>query len=574
VVFSWLCYVVFNGNFINRNFNLFHIYLIICGCLLLVTYILIITNKRIIYIVFTVITFLAFLESFICFAQYFQLIKSKSGFFPVTGSCENPNVTAMFLVMSLPAVLNVGKLNEKTIRHAITGVGICIFLSLLLLNCRTAYIGLAIVLFYWANDKFGIVSYLKKVSLLRKLGVIMIAFTLIFAVGNELYKGKKTSADGRVLIWKLSMQMFLKHPLTGVGYGRFEHDYNLYQAEYLKSIEATESEKKSAGYVHMSYNEYLQNGVEGGLIGLLLWCLIMSVLLSNPTFVSHAIKQYLSNKQTTVARQEINQEEHLAAYSGIAAFVVMSMVNFTVQAVPVFCVFIVYGAIVATARSTTVKVASGRQFEQINFTLSKKLKYPLGGLVLSMSCLATLQITKITLANYRNNQGAVYATKGNAENAIAALHPLSNQLNEYESYWINYGNVLFSKKDYKNALTKYNKAKSLTSNPIVYLRSGYCDEQIGNHVSAASNYELAVQLEPQKIEARYLLMHLYNSVADTARTVFYAKEILDLPIKIQTNRAYFYKKEANLTLKKYKILYKPSVTLTNIDYSMPKAIKY
>lgn len=65
---------------------------------------------------------------------------------------------------------------------------------------------------------------------------------IVIPLSSQLYNAKKASADGRKLIWKLSAQMIPEKPLTGYGYGFFEKEYNLHQANYIKIGKASPEE--------------------------------------------------------------------------------------------------------------------------------------------------------------------------------------------------------------------------------------------------------------------------------------------------------------------------------------------
>ncbi len=86
-------------------------------------------------------------------------------------------------------------------------------------------------------------------------------------------------------------------------------------------------QKAHAGHVHMAYNEFIQQMVEGGLLGLLFPVCILLCLLIPP----------LADKDRFTGMSG-------AAYAGMIAFALMSMVNFTVQAVPVMCLSALYAA--------------------------------------------------------------------------------------------------------------------------------------------------------------------------------------------------------------------------------------
>ncbi len=51
------------------------------------------------------------------------------------------------------------------------------------------------------------------------------------------YKTKQASADGRILIWKVSAGLLAGKPFGGYGYGLFEREYNLAQGQkYFEQV--------------------------------------------------------------------------------------------------------------------------------------------------------------------------------------------------------------------------------------------------------------------------------------------------------------------------------------------------
>lgn len=68
---------------------------------------------------------------------------------------------------------------------------------------------------------------------------------------------KKDSADGRALIWKISVETIYKYPI-GVGLGNFSGSYGEQQATYFRSGKATEQEILVAGNPEYAFNEFIQ----------------------------------------------------------------------------------------------------------------------------------------------------------------------------------------------------------------------------------------------------------------------------------------------------------------------------
>ena len=90
----------------------------------------------------------------------------------------------------------------------------------------------------------------------------------VITTAGASYFLRPKSADGRLLIWKVSWQMIKDKPLTGFGKGGFAANYLYYQAEYMKSS-ASKEEKEVAGDTHLAFNEPLRMTVEYGVTGLL-----------------------------------------------------------------------------------------------------------------------------------------------------------------------------------------------------------------------------------------------------------------------------------------------------------------
>lgn len=73
-----------------------------------------------------------------------------------------------------------------------------------------------------------------------------------------IYVLKKESADGRLLLWKITTQAITKRPWTGTGLGGFPAAYAETQAEYFSSGKASETEMLVAGCPEYGFNEFLQ----------------------------------------------------------------------------------------------------------------------------------------------------------------------------------------------------------------------------------------------------------------------------------------------------------------------------
>lgn len=223
---------------------------------------------------------LSCIEALICVLQYAGWCGSISPYFKVSGTCVNPNVTAMYMAMGVPAIPVLhGQSGKKLKRFILAGTGM-IIIALFLLKCRSAFIGGAMGITIFFALKYRVFHWFTD-PINRKSVIFITIFSLgiVTSVANIVYHTKKDSADGRKFIWKVSSAMIAEKPFAGYGYGSFEREYNLYQSAYVGAGKASAAELENARHVYMAYNEFLQNLLEGGLPGLLLFLLVIISLL-------------------------------------------------------------------------------------------------------------------------------------------------------------------------------------------------------------------------------------------------------------------------------------------------------
>ena len=534
LVFLWLLYILGHGYFGN-TFNSFHLYLSANLILLIILNVLFRIEVIRFNLLFRGVSLFAAIEASLCIGQFFGVFHTYNRFFTVTGSWENPNVTAMFLTMTIPVIIQL-IISGKSIQKLLSFVILCItIIAMVLLQCRTALVGSIVAAFVLFNFRYGIANWLKSknnraVSMLIGIMFIASATPLI----NYLYNAKKASADGRKLIWKLSTKMILDRPVSGYGYGLFEKNYNIFQSNYLKAGNGSYEEIQQAGFVHMGYNEFLENTVEGGLPGLIFIGGFFLILLRVPI-----------SKATPAKTKSASENYFIMVYAGVAAFIAMSLCNFTVQAIPAMCLFILYAAILFTHPSFSVfsiTNSSSRLFAPL-YTASLSVGAVLLGLFILYQNLST------SYASFLNKKAAIQAKHGNNQLAIQTLSPLTQRLNAYESYWTNLARIYMAEKDYVTAITLFDKAKAYTSDPEIFIRTALCYQKIGDYQSSESNYLFAEYVEPSRLSPKIGLMNLYWKEKDTIKAVAVAKQIINQKLKIPSREANHYKHQAQRLLK-------------------------
>jgi O-antigen ligase len=540
-------YSIIHGYFlVGDALSVRHIYFIVCGLLLISLCLLFVGSDFSFILLCKIVMFISAMEALVCCMQFIGVIPSLNSFFPVTGTWINPNVTAMFFVMTLPALLIVMFGKEIYQARLAVLVAVLIVISLILLKCRTAFIGSVIVTMIVLNAKYSLLKKIKsKWSRLTLLSLGVLGIVVLIPICIFLYNIKQASADGRKLIWKVSMNMIAEKPVTGYGYGSFEHHYNLSQAEYLAKGLGTKADVMNASFVKMAYNEFLENCVEGGLVGLILiisflMSLLIKVRFNTKEIAARVLPDGIPNIKHVNPHADLTLP---ACYGGIVAFTIMSMFNFTVQAIPVMCLLVVYAAaLVAWGNYDTRLIRTLHFSKHIKFIVSSA--FFLCGLYF-----LTSQIY-LSRAFISTKEAELSAKEGDLEKGLRTLANFEEEMDESEIYWTIYGTALLKKKQYQMALEKFNKAITLTSNPNLYMLIGSCNVELKQYKEAGAAYQIASNIVPNRFAPRYALMKLYYKMNDLARARIAANELLALQPKVESQAVEFYKNEAQVLLNK------------------------
>lgn len=198
--------------------------------------------------------------------QYFQLLPPP---FRVSntsiGSFDNVAGFASCLCCGLPFMMSYPKKN-------ILFVSICfpvliVLLSLMVFNSRTGMI-----------SAFAAIGIFMCKRILLNIKFKRIITVLFFLVLLGSYFLKQDSANGRILIWRCSWEMFKDSPILGYGIGGFQAHYMDYQANYLREHPDCNFAMLADSVSH-PFNEYVMVILNWGIIGLIVLVLLTIFLV-------------------------------------------------------------------------------------------------------------------------------------------------------------------------------------------------------------------------------------------------------------------------------------------------------
>lgn len=441
-------------------------------------------------------------------AQLFNFIESGNPFFQLSGANENPNTVAMALTIGIPFVIQ--KMKERKLFYVMTALLLLAVGFLISLKCRTAFNGIACIIVCYSliipKTRHFLQARTKSKSGQFLIFCIVIVFSALFYIS---YNMKKDSADGRFFIWQRNMEMISENPI-GYGYGKYEVEYNLYQSRYFASHRHEYVKSTLATSCNIAYNDILEHGVQGGVLGGLLF---MFVLLL-PTILAFRRKKW-------------------TCFVAMSAVVVMSMSDTICYSISPWIMAVMTMALVANSNDgyscqTCISVNS------ICFILLLVMSVPVLGRDMQLA----------------NSQKALKIIQEGEDFDIEDVCSLYPSIGTSEAYW-NYAAECYEQiENFKAADSCYAQARKYTSAPFLLFKSAICKENIGDSEVALDIMKTAVCMLPRNFSLKYQFMVMYLRMNDTYHARLVAQEIVSTPEKIHNENVHFIKEEAEKILKK------------------------
>ena len=220
-------------------------------------------------IVWTLIAF-GVKEAVLGLLQVYGYEPSKHSLYALTGSFYNPGPYSGFLAMCLPLALDEWLKGKRVWKHIALAALVLMLLVLPSGMSRTAWVAALVASGY-------VVAMHHRDRLYRYRKVLVVGGLLLVILAIGAYHWKKDSADGRLLMWKVSAQAMMEHPWNGVRWAHVAGAYGDAQERYFASGTGTPQEEHVAGAPEYVFNEYLQVAIAWGVPAL---CGILLVVVS------------------------------------------------------------------------------------------------------------------------------------------------------------------------------------------------------------------------------------------------------------------------------------------------------
>ncbi|MCC2600320.1 O-antigen ligase family protein [Sphingobacterium sp. FBM7-1] len=359
-------------------------------------------------------------------------------------------------------------------------------------------------LIYGCRDKLLRFSSFKKLAVGITCLIGLLTFIFI------LYQIKKDSANGRLLIWKCSINMVLEKPLLGYGTSGFKTRYMFYQAAYLK-------DKPESPYANLAddvthpFNEYLDIIVKYGIIGFVAFLFLLALLMKS-------------------VRVGFKQKKY--AFFSTLGVLIFGFFSYPFQYTTLIIIMTINLWICLSLYNPEPRIF-----------LSRLVAKPILSIGLAFAGLFLLYNTIGLMKNDREwgkiREGSMKFSE--VDDVISKYENLLKRGFEKESFLFNYGARLNQSGDYRKSIQIFEKCTQHVDNSQIqtYMADNYLN--LGNYVVAEEYAQNARYMRPSTFLPLYHLVIIYNETARYEEAQTLALHIIDKPMKIHNANSHLIK---------------------------------
>lgn len=454
--------------------------------------------------------------------------------FNITGSFFNPGPFAGFLAivgnMAIGAYLfkkdilmliASNKAEYSSVEYKVINVlfeyipiiGLITFIIILpATHSRAAWLSFIFGALIMLSYKFGISNRFFNCNRFKRMVISSIAFIIIVTSFYGIYHFKKESADGRMLIWKITSNIIKNNSILGVGHDRFKAYYMNAQADYFnKGIELSEAMVADNSYY--AFNDIIQFVSEHGLLGFVLTIAIIVFCLRIKTTREKAFLKPLS-------------------IGILSSVIVFGMFSYPIQILPIKTIWVFSLVILVNIDREKIVLHYKKKSSMLN---SKHLW-------LLKSCLLFTGVIAIWIVNtrvkviensFKDWKAAVYMHNlGIYNESIKSFEKAFPVLQKDGDFLMNYGKTFSLSGQHKKTIETLNMAKRFLNTTVIETTLGNSYQALREYEKAERAYQVAVNMVPSRFYPHYLLAKLYDESGQKYKAEAKAQELLQKAVKV------------------------------------------
>ncbi|WP_457126442.1 O-antigen ligase family protein [Mucilaginibacter sp. HD30] len=445
--------------------------------------------------------------------QLYDLLPSYHNIFKITGGFFNPAPYSAYLITAFPIAMGYLLFREKASTNMIRFYEAIAAITVVAIICilpstasRAAIIALVISFIYLILKRFPNNLIVQR----KKYAIMFIGLFALLALTFGLYKIRTTSADGRLLIWRTSLQMVWEKPLLGYGFEQFKAEYMKQQANYITRGGASDVFSSITENVDYPFNEPLHILIEFGFIGLLICTLLVIILFFEPE---------------EPEKEEIDSHLIYMLRAALLSLLVFSCFSYPFEIWPVLVntVFLLAGI------SNLGKPLS---INKLNSTVKKTIVIPFGLLVCLVVPMLWIKLNQKRDSYHSWKYASLLYNKQYYQESVTSYRKAYPALNNNGLFLAHYGKALLMSGQYANAVKILQESLFYRADPIIYTDMGNIYMQAKLFVDAEKMYLMAYRMMPSRFYAPYLLAKLYYRSKEPAKALRMAHEVLEKRIRI------------------------------------------
>ena len=446
-------------------------------------------------------------QAFYGLCQFFSWLPSNHSKFAITGSFDNPAGFAAILSICFPISLFLLANTKKVARYfAVTGLTI-ILISIFLSYSRAGILAILISSLVFLLLQTSVIKKIRQFRYYKLLPILVLG--LLFIGIFALYNQKKDSADGRLLIWRVSSEMIKDKPIIGHGYDAFKAKYMDYQAEYFKD-NPNSKYKLLANNIKHPFNEFIKTSVEFGLIGL-------TVILSIILFIFWKIlKSKNKNSQLVLG--------------GLSSFLVFAFFSYPLHYVAVWLLLSFYLSMILPLKEIKISNTPIR-------IITKS--------AIVIACMFFLFHTVGQIrAEIRWKEIAVNSLRGNTAEMLPEYDNLYPTLKSNPFFLYNYGAELSFIGEYDKSIIILTECREQFNDYDLQMLLAENYYKKGEYKKAIQTYQYVSNMIPCRFVPLYQAFEIYKETGQKDKALQYAMEIENKEVKIPSSTVSFIKSEA------------------------------
>lgn len=327
--------------------------------------------------------------------------------------------------------------------------------------------------------------------------LFIVTLFLLVTASFFFYYQKKDSANGRLLIWKVSCEMIKDKPLFGHGYGSFKAKYMDYQAQYF--INNPNSKYHSlADNVQHPFNEFIKVTVEFGIIGITALGVIILFIL----------KRF--NKP--------DNEFKSLALSGFMAYIAFAFFSYPLQYISIWLLLILYLSFLFHPMEVKIE--------------NKIIKLGIRMIVITTCCIGLVYVLGQIKAELKWKEIAIKSLNGETVEMLPEYKKLYPTLKSNPFFLYNYGAELNVAGKYDESITVLTQCQKRFNDYDLQLLLADNYYKKGDFLKATQILEHASNMIPCRFSPLDQLLQIYIDTGQEEKAHKIAMEIIDKKVKI------------------------------------------